>query len=201
MDKGQDKRSSIRVNGKILLKIDKITESQYNRRIENFARGIESPHVDILSRPVLSFDLRPHLKKIREKEESLAMVLDVIDQKLSFIIQAMRHEDEVKGFSTVDADISAAGIAFTSAERMQKGQLLEIQTGLLPDYFFFYSMGRVVRIDDAGDAKYKIAIQFTWLTEEDRERLIEYLFQRQVMQLRMRRIKREMSEKTDQNST
>lgn len=194
-----DKRSSIRVNGKILLKIVKITEAQYGRRMEDFFSGIDSPCMDILSHPVLSLDIKPHLKKIREKEESLATVLDVIDQKLSFIIQMMRHGEEAEGFSTVEADISATGIAFVSSELLPEGQLLEIQTGLLPDYFFFYSMGRVVRVDKTKSERYKIAVRFTWLADEDRERLIEYLFQRQVMQLRMRRMKREMHEETGRN--
>ena len=188
----RDKRSSIRVNAKVLLKIKKISAQEYERRIENFSTGVDTPVTDCMCHPVLSYDIRPHLKKIREKEEALAAVLDVLDQKLSFIIQKLREGNEQeKGFSSVDVDISAAGIAFVSSEAMEIGQHLEMQIGLMPDYCFFLAMGRVVRINNLKDGRYRIAVEFKWITEDDRERLIEYLFQRQVQQLRMRRMERE----------
>ena len=190
-----DKRSSIRVNARVLLKVKKISQQEYETRIENFSTGIDTPVTDYLSHPVLSYDLKPHLKKIREKEEALAAVLDVLDQKLSFIIQKMMEgEEQNKGFSLVDADISAAGIAFVSSEPMETGQHLELQIGLMPDYRFFLAMGRVVRINSLKNGKYRIAVEFKWITEDDKESLIEYLFQRQVMQLRMRRMQRERKE-------
>jgi len=190
-----DKRSSIRVNARVLLKIRKLSPQDYQTRIDNFAAGVDTPVTDCLSHPVLSYDIKPHLKKIREKEEALAAVLDVLDQKLSFIIQKMQEgEEQDKGFASVDADISAAGIAFVTSEPMETGQHLELQIGLLPDYRFFLAMGRVVRVNTLKNGRYRIAVAFKWITEDDRERLIEYLFQRQVMQLRMRRMQREKGE-------
>ncbi len=191
MDK-TDKRSAIRVNAKVLLKIKKISEEEYHRRVEDFSTGIDTPESDCLCHPVLSFDIKSHLKKLKERDEPLATVLDVLDQKLSFIIQKLRQgEEHKKGFQTVEADISAAGIAFVSKYPIEKGQYLELQIGLLPDYVFLIAMGRVVRINKFRDGRYRIAVEFTWITEDDRERLIKYQFQRQVMQLRMRRMNRE----------
>ncbi len=191
----REKRSSIRVKSKVLLKVIKISPKEYQTKVENFSTGRETPETDTIRYPVLSYDIKPQLKKIREKEEALATVLDVLDQKLSFIIQKFRQEEEEeKGFTEVEADISAAGIAFVCRECMDAGQYLELQIGLMPDYFHFLALGRVVRATPLDDGKWCIGVEFTWITEDDRERLIEYLFQRQVMQLKMRRMKRESKE-------
>ncbi len=189
---GQEKRSSMRVNARVLLKVKKISQKEYEKKIENFTSGLETPQTDSISCPVLTYDIKSQIKKIREKEEALATVLDVLDQKLTFIIQKLRQgEDQERGFTEVDADISAAGIAFVCMECMDTGQYVEMQIGLLPDYFYFLALGRVVRTTQLKNGKWCVAVEFTWITEDDRERLIEYLFQRQVMQLKMRRMKRE----------
>ena len=191
----ENKRSSIRVNSKILLKMRKISGEHHDRVLEDISSGMEMPCTDCLSHPVLSFDIKPQLKKLREKEDALATILDVLDQKLSFIIQMLRKgEEEARGFSGVHADLSSAGIAFTSSKPLPEGQFLEMQIGLLPDYVFFFCLGRVVRVDNIKEGLYKIAVKFTWINEDDRERLIEYLFQRQIQQLKMRRIRREQQE-------
>ncbi len=191
----ENKRSSIRVNAKILLKIRKISGERHDSMLEDISSGMETPCSDCLSHPVLSFDLKPHLKKLRDKDDALATILDVLDQKLSFIIQTLRKgEEEARGFSSVHADISAAGIAFISSRPIPVGQHLEMQIGLLPDYVFFICLGQVLRIENIKDGIYKIAVKFTWINEDDKERLIEYLFQRQIQQLKMRRIRREQQE-------
>ncbi|OCC15473.1 hypothetical protein DBT_1220 [Dissulfuribacter thermophilus] len=186
----EDRRAHIRITDKILFKIKFIEETEYQQLEEKVLKGIEQPFEEFsLQWELPKIDVPA--RKLREKDENLAKALEVIDTKLNLIINLLNIRMR-KNFpeEQVLVDMSASGIAFTSKEEIKKGQILQLDIGLLPEQYFFRCFGRVVRTEKIQDG-YKIGIKFIWITETDRERLIEHIFQKQVLQLRLRREKKE----------
>lgn len=186
----EDRRAHIRITDKILFKIKFIEETEYQQLEEKVLKGIEQPFEEFsLQWELPKIDVPA--RKLREKDENLAKALEVIDTKLNLIINLLNIRMR-KNFpkDQVLVDMSASGIAFTYKEEIKKDQILQLDIGLLPEQYFFRCFGRVVRTEKIHDG-YKIGIKFIWITETDREKLIEHIFQKQILQLRLRREKKE----------
>ena len=189
----KERRSHIRIRDRVLLHARPIDQEEYEEKIRSYQEGTDSPW-NAFSHPCFARDIKAHVKKIKEKDEALAGCLDILDQKLNFIIGILGKGDEEELAAPTVVDMSAAGIAFFDPQPMEREQLLEIDIGLLPQHIFIRSYGSVVQCQRC-DGKYRIGVKFIWMTEDDQDRLIEHIFRHQVIQLRMRRASEERKKK------
>ncbi len=121
---------------------------------------------------------------------SFSAALHHLDEKLNRILEKIEEPDkacrEIEVIDTVD--ISGSGISLVLPENPDTGTVLKLSI-LLPGYPYgrLETMGRVVRSVErgAGDRPtYLAGIEFTDLSEDDRERLIQYTFRQQRKQIR-----------------
>ncbi len=190
----EDRRAHIRIVDRILFSFKFMDKKEYEALIEKVLSGAEQPFEEYSMQWGLPKIDAP-LRKLREKDEALAKVLDIIDTKLNLILNLLNlrlRKDTPTQEVTVD--ISAAGLSFPYPEMIKEGQILQMDIGLLPEQYFFRCFGEVVRNQKDDDEGYKIGVKFIWITEQDRERLIEHIFQQQVLQLRLRREVRDSKE-------
>ncbi len=190
---GQNKRKSIRIKDQVLLDFKPISDQECQRLIEQFMNGQQVPW-DLETVPHFK-KIDGFLKKIRSDNDALAQVLGVLDEKLNFIIGRLVElsgEEEALG-RPVAVDISASGMGFVSGEALEPGQSLEMTIGLLPEHYFFRVFARVIRTEQR-NGRWFSAVEFLWMNEEAKEKLVEHIFGRQLQQLRMRRLKKEMEE-------
>jgi len=192
-DKEMEKRESIRIKDRILLGFREITEDTYRQRLDEYMAGLKDPWIES-THPTVRKGIRKHLKRLKDKDPDLAAVLEVLDEKLN-ILMGHLGGDEASGANhhqtrLCKVDLSAKGVAFTSERAFEPGTILDLHIGLLPEHYFFNCFGRVVRKDEK-NGNHFLAIKFIWITEDDQEKLIEHIFGRQVLQLRMRRKKKE----------
>ncbi len=190
----EDRRAHIRIVDRILFSFKFMDKKEYEALIEKVLSGAEQPFEEYSMQWGLPKIDAP-LRKLREKDEALAKVLDIIDTKLNLILNLLNlrlRKDTPTQEVTVD--ISAAGLSFHYPEMIKEGQILQMDIGLLPEQYFFRCFGEVVRNQKDDDEGYKIGVKFIWITEQDRERLIEHIFQQQVLQLRLRREVRDSKE-------
>ena len=190
----EDRRAHIRIVDRILFSFKFMDKKEYEALVEKVLSGAEQPFEEYSMQWGLPKIDAP-LRKLREKDEALAKVLDTIDTKLNLILNLLNlrlRKDTPTQEMTVD--ISAAGLSFHYPERIEEGQILQMDIGLLPEQYFFRCFGEVVRNQKDDDEGYKIGVKFIWITEQDRERLIEHIFQQQVLQLRLRREVRDNKE-------
>ena len=190
----EDRRAHIRIVDRILFSFKFMDKKEYEALVEKVLSGAEQPFEEYSMQWGLPKIDAP-LRKLREKDEALAKVLDTIDTKLNLILNLLNlrlRKDTPTQEMTVD--ISAAGLSFPYPERIEEGQILQMDIGLLPEQYFFRCFGEVVRNQKDDDEGYKIGVKFIWITEQDRERLIEHIFQQQVLQLRLRREVRDNKE-------
>ncbi len=191
--KEHDRRSHIRIKDQILLEYKEISAEELRETLNAYKEGTKVPWSQC-NHPYFSQSLHGALKRLKEKDENLGKVLELIDQKLDLILNLLdsSRKEECPG-KLYKVDISAMGLAFLSKEPLKVGQYLDLTIGLLPAKIFINCFGKVIRCSQYEDL-YKIAVKFVWISEADQDKLIEHIFQRQVLQLRLRREIKEQQE-------
>ncbi len=189
----REQRDSLRIKDRILLSFHSVSVDEFKASVKNYMEGTEDPWVDTCH-PTFQKDIKTHLRHIKEKDKDLAAVLEILDQKLNMILGLMDTGDtcEKDGIpkKLYKVDLSAKGIGFLTKERLSKGSILKLSIGLLPEHYFFTCFGQVVRSEERKDGTFN-GVKFIWITEDDQEKLIEHIFSRQVIYLRMRRQEKE----------
>ncbi len=189
----EDRRRYIRVKDRILMEIKLLDEETVMGLIHGYESGEDVPWREVSPANMIKNVTLP-LKRIRERDEALATMLEVIDGKLNLILKALYKEKLDYPNKSVLVDLSAAGVAFRASTPMEVGQYVQLDIGLLPENHFFRTFGKVVRQQELPDGGYEIGIEFIWMLADDKDKLIEHVFQRQVQQLRMMRQRREEEE-------
>ena len=196
-DTDNEKRQSIRIKDRVLLSFKEISEERYRQRLDEYMEGMTDPWIES-SHPTVRKGIKKHLKKLKEKDPDLAAILEILDQKLNLVLSFTGSEDSMGNQNQparlYRVDLSAKGIGFVSENPLEPDTLLELYMGLLPEHYFFSCFGQVVRTNEKNGRNFT-AIKFIWITEDDQEKLIEHIFSRQVLQLRMRRKKKEENKK------
>ncbi len=197
MSQEKEKRKSIRIKDKVLLSFHPVSVEEYQARVRDYVEGVDDPWVDTCH-PIFNKDIKGHLKNLRDKDKDLAAILEALDQKLNLILGLVGSE-ELCGKAKLPkklykVDLSAKGIGFLTSEKIEKGTILDLAIGLLPEHYFFHCFGKVVRAESRNGGAF-VGVKFLWITEDDQEKLIEHIFSRQVIYLRMRRLQRERKEK------
>lgn len=97
---------------------------------------------------------------------------------------AIRPDDQViKGISV---DISAGGILFTTSEKPQIGDKLQVEL-FLNDQEIICSQAQVIRVfdhEDCGPRNYRVAVEFLDISENQRDRIFKFIFEKQREWLR-----------------
>ncbi|MEO0443631.1 MAG: PilZ domain-containing protein [Pseudomonadota bacterium] len=83
-----------------------------------------------------------------------------------------------------DASISASGIAFVADEDFEKETLLQLTLYLKSSQEQVYATGQVVECQPIESGQHMLRIKFTDLNDADREKLIQYIVQRQSILLK-----------------
>ncbi|WP_456432171.1 PilZ domain-containing protein [Thermosulfuriphilus sp.] len=186
----EERREYVRINDRILLKYRPISPEEFTQRIKEYEEGLQQPWPWAFSHPQLTRAVDQALRRLREKDKDLAQVFSLLNKKLDLLLARIEKEEIEKNYQNYPVNISAAGLCLALNEEFPPGQILELEIGLLPAMYFFRCFGEVVRGECDGDLS-RLGIKFIWMTEEDRERLIEHIFERQVMTLRLKRQQRE----------
>ena len=192
-----EQRDSIRIKDRVLLSYHPVTPEEFKSRVREYMEGVEDPWVDSCH-PTFQKDIKKHLKNIKDRDKDLAAVLEIVDQKLNMILGLIGTEEMCDRGSVPNklykVDLSAKGLGFLAKEELSKGTILSLSIGLLPEHYFFTCFGQVVRTEKKSDGWFA-GLKFIWITEDDKEKLIEHIFSRQVLHLRMRRLQKEKREK------
>lgn len=124
-----------------------------------------------------------------ELAEEVRRQLERISEQLNLIMEVLRDRRVLRMLRSTPAvvEISGAGLRFRLAERVRPGQLLALSL-LLPlgVPVLVRAIGRVVRVEATPDGQ-EVAVEFTRIREEDRERLVRYVFELEREALRRRR--------------
>lgn len=121
---------------------------------------------------------------------SLVTVLFHIEEKLDRILEKLEEQEsgvrEIDVFDTVD--ISGSGISLTLTENLDKGSMLRLSIAL-PGFLHgrLETLGRVVRSEEIKECErtyYQTGVEFVDLSDDEKERLVQFTFSQQRRQIR-----------------
>ncbi len=142
-------------------------------------------------------DITPILRKLKQRkmDSELLLLIKLFDEKLNHIIkQTSGGEGSVylPGETPLptDINISAGGICFRSKECFKPGEVLNLVIGLPPQpYTHINILGEVLRSTELEgvaeeDKKFRVALKFVHMEDEERQDITKYLFDVQRKRVR-----------------
>lgn len=140
------------------------------------------------------------LDEISEPLPEIAEALKLINRKLSVGLLGNRMDAgtydntdrEGDTFSTTqEINLSASGLAFHSPISFSHGETMEIEFVLFPEYCNIKAIGKVVacreKEDELHEGMFRVAIDFIYVREEDRESIISHVLLKQGKDLKKQR--------------
>ena len=95
-------------------------------------------------------------------------------------------------------NVSASGISFVNEEEIESGTCLYLRLVLAPDYYYVAAYAKVVRCQPLKKPrdgfKFRVAVDFTLISDEHRELLVKYTMSRELAMLRARRMAAEAAD-------
>jgi hypothetical protein len=142
-------------------------------------------------------------KQIRRESAAVAAYLDILEDKLDLLARALLLRDMgVDEEDTHQVNLSAGGIEFHTSEPIAEGSLLEMKFVVFPSRHSILTCGRAIRCepDCTEQAKsYKVAVEFTFIQDTDRQLIVKHVLGKQSSQLRQQRISRGPRRETGPN--
>jgi len=194
MTDGLNRRQSVRVTDRIMLAIHPVSDEKMQTVAKDFQQGISPYNQEGLADIQMFIGAQSALASLRERDADLADFLQHLDQKMNMMLKQVRGgESPLDVLVMRKANISANGIAFCSDAPARLDEIVEIHLVLLPAYTYVYSFGKIIACDpnpegEDSDCKFRVALEFTFLLDEDREKIIQHTFKQQSLALRNRRL-------------
>ncbi|MGV1099452.1 PilZ domain-containing protein [Thiovibrio sp. JS02] len=194
MRESLNRRQSVRITDRVLLAVNPVSPEKLQSVTEDFHHGISLYNQEKLADIQMFIGAQTALVKLRERDADLADFLQHLDNKMNMVLQRVKKEKSpLDALVLQKANISANGIAFQSDTPARLDDVFEVHVVLLPAYIYVYCFGRVVSCEAAtdeeeGGEKFRIALEYALLTEEDREKIVQHNFKQQSLALRNRRL-------------
>ncbi|HSR36741.1 MAG TPA: PilZ domain-containing protein, partial [Desulfurivibrionaceae bacterium] len=182
-----NRRGAVRVSDRVLLAVKRVTRERYVAVAAEYEHGISLYNQEGLADIQMYVGAEGALSRLKERDADLAEFLRYLDTKLNLVLKRSQGErtpfDELR---LQKVNLSGSGVAFAADEEFREQEMLEIHLVLLPAYTYIYCFGTVVsceRVSLKGQEKsaFRIGVEFTLITDDDREKLIQHNFKQQSL--------------------
>lgn len=189
-----NRRGSVRISDRVLLATKRVAPERYQAVAADYENGISLYNQEGLADIQMYVGAEGALSRLRERDADLAEFLRYLDNKLNLVLKRSQGErtpfDELK---LQKVNLSGSGIAFVVDEAFRERELLEIHLVLLPAYTYIYCFGTVISCERVGlkgqeKSVYRLGVEFTLITDDDQEKLVQHNFKQQSLALRNRRL-------------
>jgi len=189
---GSERRRYFRVKDDVVLKYRAVAPDELDALIDGLKDGHDSRHSLARDFANTSGQLQPVLRRVKEDQPDIALCLTVLNEKLDVIARHLSMQaSDLTGEPMRQVDLSAAGMQFEAEEPLPPGTLLEIRMVLYPSFAHIRVVGEVVRCDErtphGPGMAHRVAIDFRYLDDEDRELLVQHAIKQESRLLRRRR--------------
>jgi hypothetical protein len=132
--------------------------------------------------------IQASLEKIKTKDEHAAIAIEQLNKKVDTLLMMLELDSLITQRAChrlEEASISASGIAFPIEEHLQPNTCLALDLLLRPSSKHVNAVGNVVSCDRLSEESlYYLRVEFTAMTDKDKEVLIQHIVQRQGTLLR-----------------
>jgi len=192
MTESLNRRQSVRVTDRVMLAIHPVSAEKMEAVAQDFQQGISPYNQEGLADIQMFIGAQSALAKLREREADLADFLQHLDNKMNIMLKQLKGgESPLDVLIMRKVNLSAHGIAFCGDVPVRLDEIVELHLVLLPAYTYVYSFGKVIACDPAPEGeepgcKFRVGLEFVFLLDEDREKIIQHTFKQQSLALRNR---------------
>lgn len=178
-------REHVRIDDLLCLEFF-VTRGTERELIEQF-RGRNPRKSPVQIQAPTWFTQKDERSVLEEVEKEILKSLSSMDHKIDAIVKYLLdgNRNALMALSPRRVNISGAGIRFAMAEPVSVGEYLEMRL-YLPDSggVPVNILGQVIRTERKKGTAAEVAVRYRFLEEEDRDRIIRYIFGRQREALR-----------------
>jgi len=198
MTNNLESRRSFRISEPTYLKYEVLTDREFADGLERrkirlgIDNGAQSELIDVEAR------LSQAMYQMGAENVAVGKVLTVLNDKINIVVNQMPGLRATKA-SLINSkpqicDVAADGLVFSSREQLAPGTKLYVEFLLESDNRYVETFAKVLRNTDPPDPThvdlpFGTAVEFHGMKSEQREILIQHMFNRESETLRMRRLK------------
>jgi len=203
MSTDRENRRSFRIEETAFVSYERISDLDFQQGIERWKMS-KGSSIGVRSK-LLDLDARFNEKLFVLKSESVALAecLHLLNQKIVALIDELPGLKESKESliqqPSQACELSADGMLFGVNESLDPDTKLAMRFLLAADNLYVESFARVIRsgpapLDDSPPFQFGVAVEFLGMKPEQKDVLIQHLFDRESETLRMRRLQIEAEE-------
>jgi len=167
----EDRREGVRVDDRVLLEYWPVTEP--SRTTDTFRHFAQIP-----------LPISPETGEGMKLDPLVVQWMSKLEWTLEAILRTLEHQSPMRPSAArlMDVNVSGEGVRFLPERPLAEGALIDLRM-VLPPFIVVEARGEVshMRVDaDALDPSHAVVVRFTDIAEEDREKIIRYVVQRQA---------------------
>jgi len=196
VDPDLERRQFFRIEDSVNLGYQLVDPATLREKLESLNSGLDDEFMVMSSLAVISQQMTGVMRKIEAAQPDVADYLKALDRKVDLLGRAFLFQfSDLSEQPARAVNLSASGMAFTTAEAVDIGAILELRLLLLPSYAGLLIYADVVACDqeesDGGAGEYHVRVYFSRLRECDRDVLVRHILQRQGSMLQRQREQRD----------
>lgn len=182
----EERRDYFRIADEVYLQHRLLSEAEYQEIAARPEQEWEATCSLVTQVRAISSQASGILSSIRKHDPEIAQYLGLIDRKIDLLAQMVAGSGDAPDAPNTRVDLSAGGMGFTREEPAALGSKIEVELLLFPSRVCVHGYGEVVHCTPETDG-YSIGLDFTLMSEMEREALIRHVLARQSEALRRRR--------------
>ncbi len=196
--KATERRRYFRVDDEMILAWCELEKAEFEKRTKQFSQGEQSFPDPTRMYLMLEADIGALIEIIEPRTPQIAQALRLINRKVNLLSKGplmKAQQYSILDESPQAVNISACGMAFMAEKQIKKGADLQIELVLVPENIYIMCYGTVINCEKSikeahdKDKPYRVNVDFSAIREEDRERLITHIMQKEIAGLQNRRQK------------
>jgi len=197
MKTGQENRRSFRIVESVFLDYEVISDLDFHHGLDRWKLS-QGTSIGVRSR-LMEIDARFNEKLFLLKSDSIALAecLHLLNQKITAIADEFPSLKESKSALAKQppqsCEIGADGMSFGTTKKYTPDTKMVLRLLLASDSQYVETFCRVIRLEESSqnsdsNLPFHIAVEFLGMTQEQKDMLIQHLFDRESETLRMRRL-------------
>ncbi len=191
--KSEERRRYFRIDDEMVLAWRVLDKSEKEKRLAQFSQGeIEYPDPTRLFLS-LEADIATLIGQLAPRDPNVAQILRLMNRKINLISRGPlmgSHQSTLFDDAPQNVNISACGMAFRVEKALPVGADLQVELVLVPEGSYVLCYGVVINCEKSESVdgrQYRVNVDFIAIREEDRDRLIQHIMQKEIEMLQARR--------------
>jgi len=179
---GQERRRFFRIDDELALSYRVIHSDEVN--VDESITAEDTPASLANELEKMNEVSRIHFRHVEKESPEVARYFSFIEAKINLLAHhIMMGSDDLFVKTTQPVNLSGSGVSFTTDSELNVDSCVEVKFILRPSLASIKSLAKVVSCRPS-DEKFTIAVEFTQLSDDDRDLLIRHVVKKQMNDIR-----------------